>query len=329
MTNPLRRRSVLSAGAAFPLLLPSALRAQTILPDKDLTILVGFGRGGGTDTIARAIAYPIQQRVGRYVSVIDRSGPLGTSPGEALKKDSGDGSVVAFMASTTLVARLVTRDFPFDPLTDMTPIALVGTWPLALVVSPKLGVRTMDEYLTWVRGDSPGSRKLGSTASDAFIDAFSNMVSKATGIGFETKPYRGSQPMIDDLAEGRLPAAVSGLVSLLESHRGGRLRILMTTSPQRLAMSPQIPTAKEAGYPDLEDTEWFAFFASAKTPAPLVNEWNRQVRAVLADSELSAQLVQFGLTIQTSSPEEARARLEAHLKLWRERMQALGMTIYN
>jgi tripartite-type tricarboxylate transporter receptor subunit TctC len=322
----LTRRTLLAASAAAPVLLPRLGQAQTTLPDKALTILVGFAANGGTDTIARAIANPIERRVGRHVTVSNKPGSAGAIPGEMLKKGAADGSQVGFLASSTLVSKLAAADFPFDPINDVTAISLAGTWPMALAVSPKIGVRTFDEYLRWLRVDDPKRLKLGSTASDTFIEAFSRMVGKALALSFQPAPYRGTVPLSDDLIEGRIPGAISGIVSLLEHHRSGRIRILMTTSPERLPVAPDIPTARELGYPGLEDLEWFAFFASAKTPAPLINEWNRQIRAVMADRELSAQLTQIGLTVLTSTPEEAAARVAGHLKVWKSHMQDVGMS---
>jgi tripartite-type tricarboxylate transporter receptor subunit TctC len=324
------RRSLLAGAACTSLLTPlSRAHAQTTLPDKGLQMLTGFVTGGGTDIIARRIAVAIERRVGRHVVVANRPGGIGSVPGEMLKRDSGDGSVVALLASTTLVSGLMIPNFPFDPLTDLAPISLAGTWPMALAVSPKLGIRTFEEYLAWAKGDDAQRRRLGSTASDGFIQAFSLMVGKEVGIKFEPAPYRGSAPMVYDLQDGRLDAAVSGLVSLLEQHRGGRVRLLMTTAPKRLETLPNVPTARELGYPGLEDLEWFGFFSSAKTPAPLIEEWNRQITAVLTDPAQIAELAQFGMSAETTSPRDTAARIVDHLTRWKAVMQSVGMRPVN
>ena len=121
--------------------------------------------------------------------------------------------------------------------------------------------------------------------------------------------------LLADLKDGRLPAAVAGMTSLLEHHRGGRLRLLMTTAPKRLPNLPDVPTAREIGYPGLEDLEWFAFYASSKTAPDIVNEWNRQIVATMADPSLGIELAEFGMTTETSTPEEARARMDGHLTM--------------
>jgi tripartite-type tricarboxylate transporter receptor subunit TctC len=242
-----------------------------------------------------------------------------------VKRSAPDGTTLAFLSSTTLVSRLNQQDFPFDPMRDLTAISLAGTWPIGLAVSSKTDIRTFDEYLKWVWRDDPKHLVLGSTASDTFIDAFSMMVGKSLGVKFQPAAYRGAQPMVNDLSEGRLSAAVSATASLMEGHRSNRLRLLMTTSPKRLSAAPEVPTARELGYPGLEGLEWFAFFAPAKTPAPLITEWNSQIRAVFTEGELKARLTQLGMTSETSTPEEAAARVVDHLGLWKDRMFDVGM----
>jgi len=326
-TGYLARRTLLAGAAIAPL---ASARAQTTLPDKQVQLLVGFVTGGGVDFIARKIAVPIERRIGRHVTVINRPGGPGAAPGEMLKKDAGEGTVLAFMPSTTLVGSLVPPGFGFDPLTDLSAITIAGTWPIGFAVSPSTGVRTFEEYVKWAKTDDPKRRKLGSTASDTFVQVFSTMIGKDTGVAFEpAASYRSANPMLADLKDGRLPAAISGLTSMLEHHRGGRLRLLMITAPKRLPNLPDVPTAREIGYPSLEDLEWFGFFASSKTAPDLINEWNRQIVATMADPSLGVELAEFGMTTETSTPEEARARVDGHLTMWRERMLRVGMTPNN
>ena len=212
-TGHLARRTFLAGAAVAPLV---SARAQTSLPDKQVQLLVGFVTGGGIDFIARKIAVPIERRIGRHVTVINRPGGPGAAPGEMLKKDAGEGTVLAFMPSTTLVSSLVPPGFGFDPLTDLTPITIAGTWPIGFAVSPSTGVRTFDEYVKWLKSDDPKRRKLGSTASDTFVQIFSAMIGKDIDTTFDPVSYRTSNPMLADLKDGRLPAAVAGMTSLLE-----------------------------------------------------------------------------------------------------------------
>ena len=142
-------------------------------------------------------------------------------------------------------------------------------------------------------------------------------------------PFRGAAALVGDLADGRIPAAVSGMVSLLQHHRGGRVKLLMTTGSKRLAVAKEIPTARELGYSGLEVVEWFTYYANAGTAAPLIDEWNRLVRTVLDDGNLKGELTQLGLDVESSTPQEVAARVVSHQKEWKARMQSVGMQPIN
>jgi tripartite-type tricarboxylate transporter receptor subunit TctC len=170
-------------------LLAPAAHAQNALPERGIRIMVGFQANGGTDIIARLIATQLQRRLGRQVTVENKPGDSGAMPGELLKRGSSDGSSLAYLASTTLVSRLGEANFPFDPLVDLAPVSLSGNWPIGLAVSPKLGISTFEEYLKWLKtGDAADRHKLGNTASDAFIQVFNLMFSKALGVTLKRPP---------------------------------------------------------------------------------------------------------------------------------------------
>ena len=322
-----RRHSLFAFGAACatPTIVPSRAFGDTILPDKGLRIFVGFAAGGGADKMARVIAPRLESRVGRHVSVENRPGGTAAIPGELLVKGPKDGSIVAFLASTTLASKFIVNDFPFDPLTDIAAITIAGLSQTGLAVSPKIGVTAFADYLRWLKVDEPDRRRLGNTSSSAFVEVFGKLIGREIDVKLTTVPYRGAAPMVNDLQIGRLPAGVTAVTSLLEHHRGGRLRLLLTSGSKRSAMAPGVPTAAELGYPNLEVTEWFGFFASSAVPAPLIAEWNRHLRAVLADREVKAELVQLGLEVETSTPEAAAAYVASYLRGWKDRIELVGM----
>jgi tripartite-type tricarboxylate transporter receptor subunit TctC len=318
----MRRRTLL---LATPAALARPAAARTILPDKGLYFLTGFQSTGGADVIARRIARQLELRIGRRVMVENRSGDSGTGPGEAVRRGSPDGKVLAMLSSTTLVTRLGDRDFPFDPLTDLAPLTLAGTFPLALVVSPRLPVSTLQEYLGWLKQGGPERHKLGTNTTEAFIEVFNRMFARRLDITMANVSYPGGGPMVDDLTRGRVPAAIMVVPSALPHHRGGRVRMLVVTSPRRLAVASDVPTARELGVVGLDTLEWYAFFAHAGTPPKLIAEWNRQLDLALHDGAVPDDLAQLGMQVETSTPQELAERVTSHLKEWSARMIALGM----
>jgi tripartite-type tricarboxylate transporter receptor subunit TctC len=324
------RRTLLAFGAlAAPAITPPLARAQSLLSEKSIRIMVGFEAGGGADITARSIAIQLQRRLSRRVAVENRTGAAGALAGEAIMKGPPDGSQLALLSSTTLVSRLGTKDFPFDPIKDIAPVTLVGTFPIAFAVSRSLGVETFGDYLQWLKAGDADRRRIAVSSNIAFVKVLNTLLSESTGETLEGVSYRGAVPMIADLERGRIPATVNTLTSLLPAHRGGRLRILLTTGAQRLAVAHDIPTATELGFPKLNMEEWFAFFVPPKTPAPLVAELNQRLGAVINDPGVVDEVRPIGLDVQTSTPEELTARIEAHQRAWETRMKAAGMEPVN
>ncbi len=274
--------------AMAPAIVPSPSRSQTRLPDKAIRMLVGFSAGGGTDLLARLVAQRLEARTGRHITVENRPGGTGAVVGELLKKAPPDGSLLGFIPSTTLASKLAVTSFPFDPVKDVTPVSLVGTFQMAIAAAPQLGVATFTEYVQWLKDDEPGRRRLGTASSDTFLQLFGMLFGRAAGVPIENVPYRGAAPLIVDLREGRIPAAFSGVPSLLPHHRGGRIRIL-------------------------------------ETPGPIVTEWSRQIGAELDRSETRAELATLGLEVESSTPEELAARVALNLDQWSRRMALVGM----
>jgi tripartite-type tricarboxylate transporter receptor subunit TctC len=322
----MKRRSLMAFGAlAAPLIVPGLARAQSVLPSRSLRFLVGFEPGGGGDLTARAIATQVERRLSRHVSVENKTGASGAVPGEILKKAAPDGSQLALLSSTTLIAKLTMKDYPFDPLKDIAPVIQVGDFPIAFAVSRKLGVSTFAEYLQWVKEGDASRRKIAVSSNVAFIQVLNVLLGKAIGESLEVVSYRGPIAAVSDVEQGRIPASCNTVTSLLPAHRGGRVRILMTTGAKRLQVANDIPTASELGYPKLDMREWFGFFAPPATPAPIITEWNRRLSLAIGDAAVGDVLRPLGLELETSTPAELGARLASHQMEWELRMKTAGM----
>ena len=245
----LSRRVFLAAPAVLG---AASARAQGVLPARGVRIIIGYPVGGGTDEMARVIAAALQQRLSRPVTIENRPGAAGAAVGEILKKAPTDGSVLGFIPTATLVGRLTTKSFPFDPQTDLMPLTLAGTYPTGLAVSRKIDVSSLADYGKWLQSAGPEGARFGTTSLQSFTHFFGLMVGRALSQQLEAVYYKGASPMIADLEQGRIPAATSGLTSLLQHHRGSRLRILVSSGQSAQQDRPGIPTVVELGYPALE-----------------------------------------------------------------------------
>lgn len=317
---PLDRRSLLVLGAAAAVA-PAAGRAQPAIPDKAVRLMLGAGTGGGLDQVARLIAPQLERRIGRHLTIDYRSGGAGTTVGEALKTGPGDGSHLALMPATTIGELLAVK----SNAPDIAPISLIGSYAMALAVSTRIGVATLEEYAAWAKGGDAQRASLGMAATtDPVLRLFSRMLERDLGVTPSVVAIRNPSAMMIDLESGRLPATIAAVPTLFAAHRGGRLRILMTTGAAPMKVPPRLPTAIELGLKDFELREWYCFVTSGKAPRATVDAWNNHIRDVLEDGGLKGELTQLGLDLETSTPEEAGQRIATQTALWKARMDAFG-----
>ena len=321
----LARRSLLAGGAFAPFVLASSTRAQTTLPDKSMRLVVGSSAASGEDKMARSIAPRLEGRIGRHVTVENKPGTNGATGLEALVKGPKDGSLLAFAGSEALAAGLTVAGYPFDPLKDITPVALAGGSQTGLAISSSTGVSTFADYLEWLKAGGPERLKIGHHACPTFTELFDKIIEQKTGVKLEPISFRGAAPMVNDMATGRLPASLTSMTSLLEHHRGPRLKVVLSSAKERSKLSPNIPTAAELGYPGLQVPEWFGFFVSSAVPAPIIEEWNRHIAAVVVDGEVKAELLQLGLEVAPTSVEQAVPIVTNYMQEWKGRLQAAGI----
>ena len=324
--NQLSRRTLLAAPA---LLGAASARAQGVLPARGVRIVIGYPAGGGTDEMAHVIAAALQRRISRPVTIENRPGAAGAAVGEMLKKAPTDGSVLAFIPTATLIGRLTTKSFPFDPQADIMPLTLAGTYPTTFAVSPKIGISTLAQYGQWLKDAPPEQARFGTTSPQSFTEYFGMMVGNALGTPLKTTTYKGASPLVADLEQGRIPAGTGGLTSFLQHHRGSRVRILVSSGNKRSKTAPDIPTAVELGYPALELLNWYAFFGPTGLSPEVAAAWESHLRDTLEERDTIELLGQLGLEAETSTGQECAARLAADLVRWKTILDSLGLKATN
>jgi len=321
MTKINRRTALALTGAAMAS--PALVRADTALPDKTLKILVGFPAGGGTDVMARFIAEALKQRTGRNIIIDNKGGASGTLAGAELKNSPPDGTTICYMPSATVVQKLTMPTVPFDPQTDVAPITLAGTVQTAYCVSPTIGVNTLPEYIEWLK-KNPTRASFGTTAMGSFTHFFGVMAGQAIGIPLEPVPYRGAAPLVADLQGGHIAAGCGGITDFLEHHRAGKVKVIFTSGQKPTTSAPEIPTVTQLGYPKISILGWYVFLASPRTPSALIDAWGNELRAVLKMPEIEKKMTEFGLDVETSTPQEFSQRMAADLKRWKEILDSIG-----
>ena len=322
MSKAITRRTSLLLGASA-VFAPTLLRAQTTLPDKPIRLLIGFPAGGGSDVMARLIAEPLRQRTGRNIVIENKVGASGTLAGAALKTSPPDGSVICFMPSATAMQKLSMVAVPFDPQADMAPITMAGTLQTVYCVSPTIGVNTLAEYVEWLK-KNPTRASFGSTAMGSSTHFFGLMIGQAIGRPLEAVAYRGAAPLASDLQGGHITGGCGSITDFIDHHRNGVVKILVTSGNRPPASAPELPTGASLGFPDLQLSGWYAFFAPAGTPPAIVEAWGKELRPVLELPEIKRRLAELGLEVGTSTPAEFSERLNSDMKQWQKVMDTVG-----
>lgn len=327
MKQALSRRSLLAVGTLFgaPRLLPSSALAQPGLPGKALRILVGFSAGGGAEPMARAIAPRLELRTSRRVAVENKANDKNEPAGEYMSKALTEGSVIAFLPTTTIAMTPPREIFPFDSRSDLVPLTMAGVFQVAFIVPRSANLATFADYMAWLKAGPPERRRLGTSSTDPYLKLYAMMIARECGVDLEIVPHKASSRLVAALKAGSVPAGIGSVSTLLDHNRDGAVKMLMTSGAKRASVLRDVATAVESGFANLELQEWYGFFASSASPPAVAAEWSRLLQPILLEPEVVAQLATLGLDAAPTTQEEATALFKVRLKIWAEKTAAFGM----
>lgn len=295
--------------AALPLLLAGQGHAQDFPPKKPVTLVVGFAAGGAADAAARLIARKLGENIGQTVVVDNRGGAGGNIAHQQVAAGPADGSVLLFGSIGPLTIAPHVMKVNYDPFKDLAAVSGGVNFPNVLVVHQALGVKNLAEFVALSR-KKPGSVEFASTGAGSASHLAGELFNQRAGIDMVHVPYKGGAPALQDLLGERIASYFSAPPTALPHVESGKLIPLATTGLVRPAYMPNIPTVAEAGYPGFEALNWYAFVASSKTPAALLDRWNTEIVKVLNDAGVKDALNKHGLTPQPTT----RAELTTFMK---------------
>ncbi|MGG5818310.1 Bug family tripartite tricarboxylate transporter substrate binding protein [Falsiroseomonas sp. HW251] len=308
------------------LALPFAARAQGALPGgwpaRTVRVIVPFPPGGTTDFIARLVTQRLTTVLGQTFVIENRAGAGGTTGSDVVAKSPPDGyALVISNIASFGVGPSVYRTMPYDSVRDFSHIAVMAEIPSVLAVNVNSPIRTLADFIAAAKA-RPGQVTVASPGNGTSSHAKQEILKRSAGIDTIHVPYRGSAPMMNDLASGAVDAMITTLV---EAGRNDRYRLLAVTSAQRMEGWPDLPTFAELGHPDLIATTWFGLSGPAGMNEGLVNGLNREVLAALALPEIHARLVETGAVPRPLSAAEYSAFIASEVRRWAAVVQAAGI----
>ena len=311
MTSRRRFAATLLSAAAVAAA-PSAWAAN----DTPIHILVGFPAGGGSDVIARLLAERLEKELGRTVLVDNRPGAGGQIAAQQLKAARADGTTV-FLSHDHSISILpqVVKKPGYAPQQDFTPLGGFATFVNGIAVSPGTPVKTVPEYVEWVKSQG-GKSAVGIPAPASTPEFLVQLIAQRWGLDLVAVPYKGSAPMMADMLGNQIAAGVGSVQDFIEYQRAGKLRMIGVLGGQRQAAMPDVPTFSELGVKGLEDTPFYGIWAPKGTPRTFVDRFSRALQQVVAQPDVRARLVDLGLTVEYMSPRQLDQRERAYTRAW-------------
>jgi tripartite-type tricarboxylate transporter receptor subunit TctC len=279
-------------------------------PAKPIRLVVPFAPGGSTDIVARIVAQKLSDRLGQQVVVENRGGAGGTIGAEAVAKAAPDGyTLVLGTTSTHAVAPNVYAKIGYDPVKDFAPISLVAVTPYLLVVNPSMNVKSLPEFVGYVKA-RPGKLNYASAGTGSTTHLAMEMLKGAAGLYIVHIPYNGNGPAGTAVIAGQVEILFGSLPAVLPHAKSGRVRPIAVGTPKRSPSLPEVPTVAESGFPGFDASLWLAVMAPAGTPAPVVDRLHKEIVAAIATPDAADALSKAGAEPITSTPAELAAMVK-------------------
>lgn len=317
------RSLLLSCCSAF--LWTPVLCAQTY-PAKPARIIVPFPPGGGTDIMARTVAEKLATALGQQFIVDNRSGAGGTLGTELAAKAAPDGYTLLVNSSSPLViGPNLVRKPPYDPLRDLTCVALIGAAPNVLVVHPSVPARSVKELVALAKR-RPGELVYASNGAGTLSHLTGELFKLQGGIDMLHVPYKGGPPAVTDTVAGHTSVLFAAFPTVAVQTRAGRLRALAVSSAKRVAAAPELPTVAET-LPGFESSQWWGMFAPAGVPADTVKRLNTEMQKILALADVRKRLAADSAEPIGGRPENCERFLRTDVEKWRKVIAEAGLSL--
>jgi tripartite-type tricarboxylate transporter receptor subunit TctC len=314
------------AVAALALASASMAQAQGNYPSQPIHIVLTFTSGGAPDILARLIGERLQQAWGQSVVIDNKPGAGGNTGADSVAKAAPDGyTVVLGTVGTHSINGALYTKMPYDMVKDFAPVTLLATTPNMLVVHNDVPAKNLKEFIAL--GKKDGKMTFASSGAGTSIHVSGELFKTMTGIDMTHIPYKGRAGAIPDLLGGRVTMMFDNMPSSLPLVREGKLRALGVTSANRSAAAPDIPTLAESGLPGFEAVSWFAMFAPANTPKPIIDKLQGEVSRIIKAPEITKRLLELGLDPVGGTPAELAKYQKSEITKWAKVVKDSGATV--
>jgi tripartite-type tricarboxylate transporter receptor subunit TctC len=283
-------------------------------PTKPIRIVVGYAAGGGNDIIVRVLTPKLSEILGQTVIVDNRPGAQSIIAADMVAKANPDGYTLLMGPSGPMTMNpAIYSKLPYSPLGDFAPITMIGSFPLILVVSPSLPVKSVKELVAHAQAN-PDKVSYGSSA--AAFQLTTELFNQRTSTRFLHVPYKGVNESVNAVVAGQVTMTIGDPAPIVGLMKSGRVRALAVTSAKRHPQWPDLPTLGEAGVPNIEVTLWTGFQAPVKTPRAVVRKLRDEVARVVHLPEIKERFAVMAIEPSGNTSEEFSRIIAADIQKW-------------
>jgi tripartite-type tricarboxylate transporter receptor subunit TctC len=322
----IRRRVMTLWLSTFALLFAAQGNGRANWPEKQITMVLCFPAGGGTDIATRIINTQLGEALGKPVIVENRGGAGGNIAIAAVKRLPADGYTLLVCSSAFVVNTSLYAQAAYEPLNDFIPLMVIGASPNVFVVPEKSEIRSMQEFLAKAKAN-PGMLNWTSSGVGTTPQLTGELIKLKTGIHMQHIPYPGAGPATTAALAGQVDLYTANIGSLQNLIDGGKLRPIAVTSKKRWPALPSVPTLDEVGIKDAESDTFQGIFVRAGTPQPIVDRLAKELTAILARPDIREKYEKVGLPVLAEGPAAFRARVQHEVPMYKEIIDKAGLRI--
>ena len=301
--------------------------AQDKWPSKPITYIVPFPAGGTTDILGRLIGQKLGGVLGTTIVVDNRGGAGGSVGSEAAARAPADGyTLLGGTISSHAINVSLYPKLGYDPIKSFSPVVLIGSNPVVLLVGQNSPYKTLQDVLAAARA-KPKTISSASAGNGTSQHLSLELLGFKSGTQFIHVPYKGSGPAIQDVIGGQVDMMFDTPVVAGPHIQSGKVRALAVTSAKRLESMPHVPTVAESGVPGFEVVSWQGIFVPAGTPKPIINRLHDEILKILAQPDMQERLKALGMQPSTMSPEQVAAFQKAEVEKWAQVIKAANVKL--
>jgi tripartite-type tricarboxylate transporter receptor subunit TctC len=282
-----------------------------------------FAPGGATDLLARVVGQKMTERFGQSVLIDNRTGAGGNIGAEIVAKAPPDGYTLLMGGVPHAIGMSLYKKLGYDLTKDLAPVAMIATFPSAIVLHPSLPARSVKELIGLARSQ-PGQLNFGSAGNGSPNHLALELFNTMARVKMTHVPYKGTGQMVIDLVAGQLQLASMGFPAALQNVKAGKLRVIAVTSASRSPLLPDVPTVAETGLPGFDVTSWYGVFGPAALASEITSKLNAEIGTIIVAGDVKERLGTLGAQPSKLSPDEFGRYVKAEVARWSKVVKESG-----